>query len=645
MKFFACVLDASGHGISSGVRERMQSTAIDRSLTYRWDTFPGAAVLTGWDEFDGEIAIERYNDWTAVGQVRLDNRPDVERRVRADGQSIADESDLALALRFVARSGLVAIPELVGDFGFIAWHAATRTAIGGCDAFNHARLYYNQHRDLMLVGSRAEPLSMVDTYDIGYLADILLDAFPQDRTVYAGVHQVPAASTLTLRDGRVTTSPYWSVSNFEPSYTWHASPEDAAEACRDLLTTAVRLRLDTGGRTWSQLSGGLDSSAVVSIVQQLAERGQISRGLDGTITFVMGSDTSADERPYSEAIVKRWGVRNEVVVDAPMWYDEADHDPLPLPDQPLQTMMFAPIDARFRAILRDARARVLLTGFGSDHLFTGCPLYLAERFARGHVVDVLGELAHRAALVRTSFWRLAYTNVVKPFIPGATRWLERPPISAARARDWLRQDTYRRVYSQAPDPTSEALSTGPVRRKYANWLGAQIVGAQRADETRALSEVVSVRHPFLYRPLVEFALRMPPEWCARPLAHKWIFREAMKGVLPEVIRTRVLKGGGGDTFAHMFIHQKAFLRELVRDPILADLGLVDRHRLATALEQSSNPATWKGSIQGDVLTTLSVEAWLQLRSGRWPHGLAMSQAPIIPQQDTYQLTVTQRRSV
>jgi len=643
VKFFACVLDTTGSGISPSVRERVESTAQRRELMYRWDTFAGAVVLTGWDEFDGEITIARHEDWMAVGQVRLDNRAEIGRRVRVNGRPLTDESDLGLALRLVARQGSAAIPELLGDFGFVAWHAATRTAIGGVDAFNHARLYYTRHRDAMLVGSRAEPLGMTDRYDLGYLADVLVDAFPQDRTVFADVHQVPAASTLTIRENRVSTGQYWSALNFDPSYTTYASANEAAEVCRDLLTTAIRLRLDPDGRTWSQLSGGLDSSAVVSIVQQLAERGQISRGLDGTITFVMGSDTGADERPFSDIVVKRWGVRNEVVVDAPMWYDETFDATLPVPDQPLQTMMFGPVDARFRDILRDARARVLLTGFGSDHLFSGCGLYLAERFARGQVGSVLGELAHRAALARGSFWRLAYTNVVKPLIPGRTKWLERPPISAAQP--WFRKDTFRRVYSQTPDPTSEALSKGPLKRKYANWLASQIVNAQRAEETRALSEVVSVRHPFFYRPLVEFALCLPPEWCANPLAYKWIFREAMKGILPESIRTRVLKGGGGDSFAHMFIHQKAFLRELARDPILAELGLVDPRALMAALEASSSPATWQGSIQGDVLTTLHVEAWLQLRSGRWPHGFAMPQAPIVPKQDTYQLTVTQRRSV
>ena len=73
----------------------------------------------------------------------------------------------------------------------------------------------------------------------------------------------------------------------------------------------------------------------------------------------------------------------------------------------------------------------------------------------------------------------------------------------------------------------------------------------------------------------------------------------------------------------MTIDRRALLRELARDPILAELGLVDAHRLRTAVEKSCSPETWKESNQGDLLTTLTLEAWLQVRAGRWPRGFAM----------------------
>ncbi|HSY82832.1 MAG TPA: asparagine synthase-related protein [Gemmatimonadaceae bacterium] len=641
MKFFAAILDTAGQGIGDDLRRRMQSMAISRLLTYRWDNFDAAAVLTGWDEFGGETSSERHQDWLIVGQARLDNRLDVERRAREIGSWSEGESDLKLVLRLVARSGPAVIPALLGDFGFIAWHAASRTGVGASDAFGLAQLYYAQHRGLTLVGSRAEPLSMTNTYDIACLGDMLtVDSSTRDCTVYAGVHPVRAASTLTLREGRISTSVYWSAANVEPNRTATLSEAEAIETCRDLLTTSIRLRLDPDGRTWSQLSGGIDSSAVVSVAQWLAERGEVPHGLDGTVTFVLGSQTGSDERSFSDEIVKRWGVRNEVVVDAPMWFDETD-DAVPLLDQPLLTIIHAPIDGRFRAILRAARARVLLTGWGSDQLFTGSLIYLADHLARGRVFEVMGELAHRAALRRGSFWKLAYASVAKPFVPVSLRRLGRSPLAALPP--WLRKDTLRRagVTGKTPD----ADSAGRFGHKYDHWHASGIIGTQRGDETKALGEVVSLRHPFLYRPLVEFALRLPPEFCSRPGATKWVLREAMKGILPDLVRTRIGKGGGGDSLARMFIDQAPFLRQLARDPILADLGLVDGRRLMAEVENASSPQAWRDVDQGEVVRTLAIEAWLQMRSGRWPRGFAMPKATVVPRQDTYQLTVTQRRSV
>jgi asparagine synthase (glutamine-hydrolysing) len=640
MKFFACVLDTAGHGIGEDLRRQVQSMALSRLLTYRWDTFAGAAVLTGWDEFGGEISVERHEDWIAVGQARLDNRTEMERRARAARSAYDDASDLALILRLVAHFGSTVIPTLIGDFGFVAWHAASRTAISASDAFNLVPLYYTQHLGLTLIGSRAEPLSMTNTYNVGFLGDLLTDAPARDHTVYSGVEPLPAASTLTVREGRITTSQYWSVSNVVAAPTSKGSERDAVEMCRDLLTTSIRLRLDPSGRTWSQLSGGIDSSAVVSVAQWLVEQGHTPHGLAGTLTFVLSSQTGSDERAFSDAVVKRWGVRNEVVVDAPLWFDDADEAGLPLSDQPLLTMVLAPIDCRFRTILREARARVLLTGWAGDHLFTGSAIYLADRLVRGQVSQVLGELAHRAALRRLSFWKLAYENVVKPFVPISVSRFARPTI--APLASWFRADTLRHVGSMVRrDPTSE----GRIGHKYPHYQAATIADVQRGGESRALAEMVSVRHPFLYRPLVEFALGLPPELCSPPTAYKWILRESMSGILPEVIRTRVGKGGGGDSLARMFKYQGPFLKQLARDPILAELGLIDARGLAAAVDEALSPQQRKESVQGDVLKTLTIEAWLQVRSGRWPHGFAMSRAPVLPRHNTYQLTVTQRRSV
>jgi asparagine synthase (glutamine-hydrolysing) len=135
-----------------------------------------------------------------------------------------------------------------------------------------------------------------------------------------------------------------------------------------------------------------------------------------------------------------------------------------------------------------------------------------------------------------------------------------------------------------------------------------------------VADILDVRHPLLYRPLVEFALRLPPELRARPYAHRWVLREALRGILPEKVRQRVGKPGTGDVLAWSLATHRAQLAGLLREPMLAELGLVDAAKLRAAFDVAPFRTLNGEDVHSTVHSTLTVEAWLQIRSGRWPCG-------------------------
>jgi asparagine synthase (glutamine-hydrolysing) len=130
---------------------------------------------------------------------------------------------------------------------------------------------------------------------------------------------------------------------------------------------------------------------------------------------------------------------------------------------------------------------------------------------------------------------------------------------------------------------------------------------------------LDVRHPFLYRPLVEFALRLPPELCVRPYQRKWVLREAMRGILPEAVRTRIGKGGPAPVFGWSLTALRPLLEPLVVQPILADLGIVDASQLRVSFDAAPQEAHRRDQRHANLHSALAIEAWLQMRSGRWPH--------------------------
>jgi asparagine synthase (glutamine-hydrolysing) len=584
-------------------------------MRYTWHGVEGATVLTGWDdEYPGPL-VACGEDWLAAGIVRLDNGTDLRRWIERGKQ---DVSDLALIRQVVVRRGPEGISHVLGDFAFVVWDSSTRTAASACDAFGVQRLYFREHDGLVAFASRAEALADGDTYDLRYLAAIIAQRpRPRDISIYTGVRQLPHASVLLLGHSRpMVIQRYWDAANYHVERSWARDEDRAAEMCRHLLMESIRLRMGERGETWAQLSGGMDSSSVVSCAQWQAVNGGQSSGLAGTVTFVDRGGTGTDERAYSDAVVAKWQVPNITIVDPPTWFD-ASH-PVPQLDQPSAAMQIYPRDLRLSTAVRQAGGRVLLTGSGGDQLFSGNMLFFADQIARGQVASAVREMATLAATGRVSFWQLAYRNAILPLLPRSAHARLVHDQDQAPALPWLDRTVMRRLGFALQRAASVEAYGGRLGGKYHHVVASLIDSIENHYHGGPIADALEVRHPLLYRPLVEFALRLPPQLRARPHAHRWVLRQAMRGILPEKVRTRVGKPGTGDFLAWSLITEQRRLAALVKAPILGDLGLVEPERLRTSFHEVLHGVAGSKSLCAPLLNTLAVEAWLQLRSGGWP---------------------------
>lgn len=619
MRYFVCVLDLEGRGISEEVCRNYESLPRRRGLQFRWQSVNHMAVLTAWDDPFGAplFAHDSGDGCAAVGAVRLDNRDDLLRLV---GQGGTQASDIAIVRRIIALHGTRFIPELLGDFAFIVWRPSTRTAVAACDAFAVQRIYYAERDGLIAFASRAEALAKDEKYEVRYLAELVTQSNrSRDLSVYAGVHPIPRASFAEFTAGNhVALRSYWHPSDVATEPSWAKSQPEAAEACRLLLMDSIRLRMGGEGETWAQLSGGIDSSSVVSCVQWMAEQGQVASGLAGTVTFVDRQGTGTDEREYSKAVIDRWNVPNTAIVDPPTWYDAGY--PLPHLDQPRGDLHVYPRDRRLCASVRSAGGRVLLTGIGGDQLFSGTMLFFADWVARGRLAEAAREMARRAATGRVSFWELAYRNAILPLLPRIVHsWLVHDQDQIPYMQ-WLDRDTMRGLGLERRRAVTTLGYGGRFGHKYHHAVVSTVARLEPHNHGGVIADSLDVRHPLLYRPLVEFALRLPPELVVRPHAHRWVFRQAMRDILPDKVRTRVGKPGTAEFLDWSLIAERMRLAPLLREPILADLHVVDPPKLRTAFNDALRHEHGAVEMCGPLLNTLAVEAWLQIRSGRWPSG-------------------------
>jgi asparagine synthase (glutamine-hydrolysing) len=541
-----------------------------------------------------------------VGTARLDNRAEVLRWV---GRRPHDQAptDVELATEAVAARGARCISRLLGDFALVFWDAASQTLTAARDALGGKTLFVASRRGIVIFGSRSAPLGDDGLLDLDTIASFLVaSSSPSERTIFAGVSRVPAGSIVSCHAGSMVTSTFWSAAEFglDESNSGHTQ----VEVFRELFFRAVKLRLTQGNDTWAQLSGGLDSSSIVSVAQTLASAGDVSTGVEGTVTLV-DTLSGPGEEEYSDAVVRRFPVRNEKIVD--YWAWQEDGSPPPLTDRPVPLYPFWAQTRRMSDVVRRGGGRVLLSGDGSDFYLAGNPYFFADLVARGRLADACRGMAHWSAVGRTSFWRFAFDNACVPLLPSSLRrGLARDRV---RAPDWLRDDFVKRWNIGMRVGAAEALDS---RRghKYAGVIAFAVAALQRGVDHEVIDDDLEVRYPFLYRPLVEHSLRLPPPLRTQPLARKWVLRESMRGVLPERVRERTGKGTIGARIPWSFVRERARITELLDDPILGDLGCIDVRR-ARAAAQRNMPGD--SPEQTLLLCTLSLETWLRVRSGRW----------------------------
>ncbi|HEX6536199.1 MAG TPA: asparagine synthase-related protein [Gemmatimonadaceae bacterium] len=598
---------ASGEGVVARYRNNVARRARAGGTSIRDLRFgPVRAFLAADDPFESpRIAV--WGSVIAAGDVRLDNRRDV---ARAADVVPVGLSDLELAMRALWCGGARAVPLLEGDFALVVFDVSTHRGVAARDAFGVRALYWAQHPGLITFASHASLLADGESYDLQYLTEFAAGVTPSaDRSAFAGVRAVPPAGTVSIDGERLGHRAYWAPFGREPDT--RIAPEEAVEQFRSLFFDAVRLRLTGAPDVWSELSGGLDSSSIVSVAQTLANRGELVAGVSGTVTYADSVGAGADEREYSGAVIDAYGLRNEVFVDSLLWEDDGSGPPRT--DAPDGRLLLHARDRRVRAKVLESGGRILLSGLGSDHYLLGNMFFFADWVAVGRVRHALREMLRWAALGRVSFWQLAYLNAVLPLLPAR---VQKRLVPEGQVPRWI---PTARVKELGLWERRVALQSfrGPLRGKYAHENALATASISTFLDHGFLSDSFDIRYPFLYRPLVEFGLRLPHTLCAQPCRRKWILREAMRGVLPEMVRARQWKGTFDGRSVWCLTHERERLERMVSDPIAGQLGCVDPVILKVELAAESTHPRASHVARAGVLQALALETWLRVRSGQW----------------------------
>ena len=497
---------------------------------------------------DGEIAVvfngEIYN--------HLDLRRDL---IERGHRFTSDHSDTEVLVYGYKEWGSELPLRLNGMFAFAVYDKARKRLFMARDRFGEKPLYYTQKNGLFafaseLTGLAEHPdvdrsldtLSLQKFFAYGYL--------PAPHAMFSGARKLPGGHWLSydIENASATVQPYWRFV-VEPNEALKDADEPRLiEECSNLLAQASRRRLMSDRPLGMFLSGGLDSSCVLSSLTRFLPAGSIK-------SFTIGfNERSFDESHHARTVASHFGTDHyEKVVDIECCRDLAA-TVLARMDEPFGDASILP--SYVLSAFASEKVTVALTGDGGDELFAGYDPFLALTPARayGRLVPgwMHGGFRRLADLLPTSDNNMSFDFKLRRFLKGMSYpdklWLPvwMGPLDPKDMRDLFEAPLrVEDIYDEAialweRDPKKSTVDRA---LEFFTQFYLQDDILMKSDRAAMMSSL-ETRAVFLDNDLVEFSRRLPNRFKFRNGDRKYLLKKVAQKLLPSAIVNRKKKGFG-----------------------------------------------------------------------------------------------------
>jgi asparagine synthase (glutamine-hydrolysing) len=472
------------------------------------------------------------------------NYRELRRQLEAKGVRFSTRSDTEVVLLAFRAWGPDCVTRMRGMWAFAVWDVAARALFCSRDRFGIKPLYYVRHGQRLTFASELKAFARIPgglRPNVPIVRDFLEQGYLDhtDQTLFAGVAQLPPAHSMSFGANGLRAWRYWSLSPSTP-------PPDPAREARTRFVESVRLQLRSDVPIGTCLSGGLDSSAIACTVDRLLRTDAASARPIGPRQKTFTSyfeDRGYDERPYARAVAERIGA-------AAQWISFDDRrlvDVLPrviqAQDEPFLSMS---IVAQWHVMRAAAAAgvKVMLDGQGGDELLAGYDGFFGFRFAdlliAGRWRELAGEVGAYRSVREASAAALAIA-LVRPFVPRAVEPLARG--RALAATNLLHDDLRAAGQHRDGAVTDGARFPDRLRRQLHHVLTRRLPELLHYEDRNSMAHSLEARVPFLDHRLVELMFSLDGRHLIRDGRTKVVFREALDGLVPEVVRDRIDKMG------------------------------------------------------------------------------------------------------
>ena len=492
--------------------------------------------------------VNETGDVLIVVNGEIYNHMDLRQELIAKGHVFTSRSDSEAALHAYEEWGPEFINRLSGMFCFAVADLRRRRIMLGRDRLGIKPLYYHHDGKRLIFANEIKALlpwsGLERRVDLTALYQYLGYEFvPAERTLFAGVNKLRQGhyALFDMQTGGLTKHQYWNLV-FSPRFK---RPEEAIEELRSRLRESVRRRLMSDVPLGVFLSGGLDSTTVVALMREL--------GVETIRSFSIAyPDPTFSELEYANAMAEHYGTEQTVLMIEGLTLDELEKAVWHL-DEPMTDLSAIPL----MLICRKAKetVTVVLSGEGGDEVFCGYDRFKAAKAAR--ILDRLpgsARLLHSlTSLLPDQPQKKGAVNVLKRFFDGAVL----PPEGEhLRWQYFLAPGQPEMLFNQAVRSEVAFDPFEPVRRVLSECKGGDRIDRQVYADLRlnmvdsvlmkvdkmSMSTSLEVRVPFLDHEFIEFTAGLPSWFKLKGYTTKYIFRQAIRGLVPDQVAFRGKQG-------------------------------------------------------------------------------------------------------
>jgi asparagine synthase (glutamine-hydrolysing) len=546
------------------------------------------------------------------------------RELRADlearGHQFRGHSDTEVLLHLYMSEGEGMLSRLNGMFTFAIWDARRQALLLARDAMGIKPLYWALARGGLVFGSELKALLAFPGVSRELNAAAVRDHLtylwaPAPRTMLRAVHKLEPGAALWVRGGAIERQWHW-ADNPVLQPVVPRTDARAIDEVREAIRTAVLRQMVADVPVGAFLSGGLDSSAIVAFAREASPSTRLQ-------CFTIAMDAAGEQKegmvsdlPYARTVAAHLGVDLHVVnataamadeLSRMVWHlDEPQADPAPL-----NVLMIS-------RLAREHGIKVLLSGAGGDDIFTGYRRHYAlqtERYwaslprsLRAGVAGAARRLPAGPVLSRRLRKAFSHSDLEGDARIGSYfQWLDECWVDRLLAPDV-------RIASRREDPLAASLADLPDSVPALNRMLYLECRHFLADhnlnytDKMSMAAGVEVRVPLLDADLVRLAFSLPLDVKQRGRHGKWVFTEAMRGLLPDSILNRPKTGFGAPLRAWLHGPLRALLRDTLSPNALRRRGIFDPIGVQQLMEDDA-----AGRVDGayPLLALLCMELWCQ----------------------------------